>query len=303
MRIRELLGTGRPCFSFEFFPPKTDEGFERLHGALSKLRELNPSYVSVTWGAGGSTRSQTIELVTHMREEHGLEAMAHLTCVGASKDEIRQVLDRLAEAEVENVLLLRGDPPRGETRFVKPEDGFGYATDLIAFAKQSYDFCIGAACYPEGHVECASSELDMFYLKQKVEAGADFLVTQLFFDNQLYFDFVARVRALGIGVPIIPGIMPITNVAQIERFTQMCGATIPQALLSELRLLQDDPHAVLSLGVAHATAQCLELLQRGAPGVHFYTLNKSPATRTILKAIQVAYPPARTPAGTWHATV
>jgi len=300
MRIRELLSCGRPCFSFEFFPPRDDAGFDQLRRTLASLRELRPSFVSVTWGAGGSTRRQTVELVTQIRREYGIEAMAHVTCVGSGREEIREVLQRLADAGIENVLALRGDPPAGSVQFEPPADGFRHASELIAFARQNFRFCLGGACYPEKHIEASSMDLDLFYLKQKVEAGCEFLITQLFFDNQKYFDFVARVRALGIGVPIIAGIMPITNVAQVERFTKVCGAALPAPLLAELQRLRDDHHAVLSLGVAYATAQCLELLQRGAPGIHFYTLNQSPATRTILKAIQTVYPPARTPAGWWE---
>lgn len=297
MRIRELLYGGRPCISFEFFPPKDEAGFEPLRDALASLRELRPTYVSVTYGAGGGTRRKTVELVTQIRREYGIEAMAHLTCLGASRDEIGEVLDTLGAAGVENVLALRGDPPRGQERFEPHPQGFRYASELAAFARQRHRFCLAGACYPEMHPEAPDAATDLANLKRKVEAGCEFLITQLFFDNQCYWDFVARARGAGIGVPILPGIMPITNVAQVERFTQMCGATLPASLLAELRRLQDDPHAVLSLGVAHATAQCLELLQRGAPGIHFYTLNKSPATRTILMALQNVYPPARTPAG------
>ncbi len=297
MRIRELLSCGRPVISFEFFPPKDEAGFERLRDALASLRELHPSFVSVTYGAMGETRRQTVELVTRLRADYGIEAMAHLTCVDASRDELRVVLQRLSAGGVENVLALRGDGP-DDHPFQPHPDGFAYANELAAFARQYFNFCLGGACYPEGHPESSSPETDLEYAKLKVESGCEFLITQLFFDTQKYFDFVARARAIGIGVPIIPGIMPITNVAQIERFTKMCGATIPQPLLGELRRLQSDPQAVLSMGVAHATAQCLELLQHGAPGIHFYTLNKSPATRTILMAIQTVYPPARTPAGT-----
>lgn len=297
MRIRELLSTGRPCFSFEFFPPKDDDGFERLREAIGSLRELKPTYVSVTYGAGGSTRRKTVELVSHIREKYGIEAMAHLTCVGASRAEVFAVLECLDEACVENVLALRGDPPRGEDKFKPHPEGFEHANELAAFAKRYFDFCIGGACYPECHIESQNLEAELLHLKYKIRDGCQFLITQLFFDNQKYFDFVGRARAAGIGVPIIPGIMPITNVGQIERFTEMCGATIPETLMTELHKLRDDHHAVLSLGVAHATAQCLELLHRGAPGIHFYTLNKSPATRTILTALRTAYPPAREPAG------
>jgi methylenetetrahydrofolate reductase (NADPH) len=298
MRIRELLSCGRPSISFEFFPPKNEAGFAALRDAIAQLRELRPTYVSVTWGAGGSTRRQTIDLISHIRADYGFEAMAHLTCVGSSRDELQQVLQRLADAGVENVLALRGDPPQGDSEFVPVDNGLAHGSDLATFVRQQFRFCIAGACYPEKHPEAPNFDTDLLHLKRKVDAGCEFLITQLFFDNQRYFDFVARARAIGIGVPIIPGIMPITNVRQVERFTRMCGATIPDELMAELRRLQDDPNAVLSLGVAHATAQCLELLQRGAPGIHFYTLNKSPATRTILTAIRTVYPPARTPAGT-----
>ncbi|TWT42283.1 5,10-methylenetetrahydrofolate reductase [Phycisphaerae bacterium RAS1] len=299
MRIRELLACGRPTISFEFFPPKDDNGLVALRDTIAALRELRPTYISVTYGAGGSTRERTIELVTRIRQDYQIEAMAHLTCVGAGQDEIRAVLERLAAARVDNVLALRGDPPRGDAAFTPHPDGFRFASELAGFAKQRFGFCLGGACYPEKHVEAASLEDDLEHLRKKVDAGCEFLISQLFFDNRFYFDFVSRCRAAGIGVPIIPGIMPITNVKQVERFTQMCGASIPEELLAELRRLQDDPNSVLSLGVAHATAQCLELLQRGAPGIHFYTLNKSTATRTILTAIRAVYPPARTPAGTF----
>lgn len=303
MRIRELLSTGRPCFSFEFFPPKTDAGLASLRDSVRALRDLNPTFVSVTYGAGGSTRDRTIELVGEIQRHYGIEAMAHLTCVGSSKGEIAAILQRLQAAGVENVLALRGDPPKGENAFVASADGFGYANELAAFVRQHMNACIGGACYPEGHVECTRPDgtrdldRDLANLQRKVDAGAEFLVTQLFFDNNAYFNFVSRVRAAGIGVPIIPGIMPITNVEQIRRFTQMCGATIPQSLLTELDALKDKDDAVLSLGVAYATAQCLDLLQRGAPGVHFYTLNKSFATRTILTSLRTIWPPAMRPAG------
>jgi methylenetetrahydrofolate reductase (NADPH) len=198
---------------------------------------------------------------------------------------------------VENVLALRGDPPRGDATFQPHPEGFRYANELVRFTRSSFDFCLGGACYPEKHVEAENLDVDLQNLKRKVDAGCQFLLTQLFFENQRYFDFVARARAAGIGVPIVPGVMPITNVKQVERFTQLCGASLPPTLLVELKRLEHDPQAVLALGVAHATAQCVELLHRGAPGIHFYTLNRSPATRTIVTALQTVYPPARTPAG------
>jgi methylenetetrahydrofolate reductase (NADPH) len=297
MRIRELLSTGRPSFSFEFFPPRDDDGWGQLRATLAALRDLQPTFVSVTYGAGGGARRQTIELVSSLRREHGLEPLAHLTCAGSSRAELLAVLEGLADAGVDNVLTLRGDAPPGSEKFEPHPEGFTFASELAAFARRYFHFCLGGACYPEKHVESSSLEADILHLKHKVAAGCEYLITQLFFDNQKYFDFVGKARAAGIGVPIIPGIMPITNVNQIERFTTICGATIPEPLLGELRRCRDEHHAVLSLGVAHATAQCLELLHRGAPGIHFYTLNKSPAARTILTALRTVYPPAREPAG------
>ncbi len=302
MRIRELLGTGRPCFSFEFFPPKTEEGLSALRRAVGALKELSPTYVSVTYGAGGSTRDRTIELVAEIQREHGFEAMAHLTCVGATREELGAVLDRLREAGIENVLALRGDPPRGSTSFQPTPGGFSYASELAAFIRGHYGFCLGGACYPEVHVECVDGDgrrdaaRDLENVKRKIDAGVEFLITQLFFDNNAYWEFVSRARRARIGVPILPGIMPITNVEQVRRFTSMCGASIPPLLLDELERLKGDDDAVLSLGVAYATAQCLELLERGAPGIHFYTLNKSAATRTILTALRTIWPAAQHPA-------
>lgn len=303
MRIRELLSKGRPCFSFEFFPPKTPAGLDQLRASVRALRDLSPTFVSVTYGAGGSTRDRTIELVSEIQRHYGINVMAHLTCVGASREEISAVLGRLAEAGINNVLALRGDPPKGDASFTPSADGFSYASQLTAHIREQFPkMCVGGACYPEGHVECTKSDStrdldrDLANLQQKVDAGSEFLVSQLFFDNNRFFDFVARARSAGIAVPIIPGIMPITNVEQVKRFTQMCGAGIPETLLAELDRQKDNEDAVLSLGVAYATAQCLDLLQRGAPGIHFYTLNKSAATRTILTSLRTIWPPAMRPA-------
>ncbi len=287
MRISDALNNDYPVFSFEFFPPKTPEGLEKLWSTLRELHDLKPTFVSVTYGAGGSTRTKTVELTSRIKNELGLEAMAHLTCVGHDRDEIAGVLDQLAEGGVENVLALRGDPPKGEDRFVPVEGGFHYASGLTEFVKGRWDFCLGGAAYPEGHLEAPSPYQDLHRLKAKVDAGAEFLVTQLFFDNRMYFDFVDRARAAGITVPIIPGIMPVTNVEQIKRFTKMCGATIPKPFLEELEKRADQPERVMELGVAHATIQALGLIQGGAPGIHFYTLNKSTATREILTAIRM----------------
>ncbi len=287
MKIRNRLNPSKPCFSFEFFPPKTPEGEKNLWDNLEDLRTLDPGFVSVTYGAGGSTRDRTIGLVTQIKSQTGIEAMAHLTCVGHTRDELAEVLDTLAAAKIDNVLPLRGDPPQGEKTFQAVEGGFRYATELVEFIRsRDYPFCLGGACYPEGHVDTASREVDLENLKAKVDAGLDFLITQLFFDNAFYFDFVERARRAGINIPIVPGIMPITNYEQINRFVRLCGATVPMRLTMQLEKIKDNPEAVMQLGVAHATVQCMELLQRGVPGIHFYTLNRSPATRMIVTALR-----------------
>jgi methylenetetrahydrofolate reductase (NADPH) len=287
VKIRNRLNPSNPCFSFEFFPPKTEEGVQNLLNVIRELAELDPGFVSVTYGAGGSTRDRTVGLVTHVKGTAHIEAMAHLTCVGHTKDELLQVLDRLAEAKIENVLVLRGDPPKGEATFSATPGGFRYAGELVAFIRErDYPFCLGGACYPEGHVETASRDEDLKHLKEKVDAGLDFVITQLFFDNAFYFDFVERARRIGINVPIVPGIMPITSFEQVNRFVRLCGATVPMRLTLQLEKVKDHHEAVTQLGVAHATVQCMELLARGVPGIHFYTLNKSPATRMIVSALR-----------------
>ncbi len=290
MHIRELLGQGRPTFSFEFFPPKSEEAAKQLEQTIADLRELKPSFVSVTYGAGGSTRERTIEIVTRVKRETGIEAMAHLTCVGSTRDELSAVLSKIHAAGIENILALRGDPPKGQSEFKPVEGGFRYASELVGFIRERHSsaFCLGGAAYPEKHPECGNPAVDLMNLRRKVEAGLDFVITQLFFNNRHYFEFVERAQKAGVRAPIIAGIMPITNAAQIERFMVGCGATIPFALAEELDRRRDDPRAVMELGVAHATAQCIELLERGVPGIHFYTLNKSTATREIYSALQAA---------------
>jgi methylenetetrahydrofolate reductase (NADPH) len=290
MRIDEILAADGPVFSFEFYPPKTDAGERNLYAALSELRTLNPAFVSVTYGAGGSTREKTIEIVKRIRQRYGLEAMAHFTCVGATVPQLRATLDEMAGAGIDNVLALRGDPPAGQESWVKTEGGLEYSRELIELISDRYPFAIGAACFPETHIHATSPAADLEYLAEKVAAGADFLITQLFFDNRFYFDFLERARASGITVPIIPGIMPITQAGQVERMADMCGAAIPEELRGELHLREDHPEAVLDFGVAYATLQCAELLAAGAPGIHFYTLNRSPATRAILGALKLAKP-------------
>jgi methylenetetrahydrofolate reductase (NADPH) len=285
MKIVERLGH-TPTFSFEFFPPKDAEGVERLFETIAELRPYAPDYVSVTYGAAGSTQRLTVELVRRIKQEVGIEAMAHLTCVGATRDDLAGVLGELRSGGIENVIALRGDPPRGETTFKQTAGGFAHAAELVALTRARFDFCIAAACYPEKHTEAADAEVDLRHLKAKVDAGVDFLITQLFFDNADYFRFVERARKSGIAVPIVAGIMPITNLSQIKRFTALCGSSIPGPLLAKLEACGADADAVRALGVEHATAQCQDLLVRGAPGIHFYTLNRSLATRHILDRLR-----------------
>jgi methylenetetrahydrofolate reductase (NADPH) len=290
MRINEIITAEQPVFSFEFFPPKTEQGERNLYDALSDLRALDPAFVSVTYGAGGSSREKTIEIVKRIKDEFGLEAMAHFTCVAATEPELRATLDEMRGAGIENVLALRGDPPEGEEAWTKTEGGLEYSRELVELIGSDYDFAIGAACFPETHIHARSADSDMRYLAEKVGAGVDFLITQMFFDNDFYFDFVRRARGVGVAVPIIPGVMPITKVGQVERMAKMCGSEIPEGLRKELHARADDAEAVLDFGVAYATLQCAELLAAGAPGIHFYTLNRSPATRAILSALKLARP-------------
>ena len=295
VKIRDILAERRPAFSFEFYPPKDDAGTAALLQTVEKLRPLRPAFVSVTYGAGGGTRERTIRVTTSIKRDLGLEAMAHLTCAGSTVEHLREVLREVERAGIDNILALRGDPPRGQAQFVAPAGGLTYGADLVQLVASEFGFCVGGACYPEVHPEAPDAASDLRALMRKVEAGAEFLISQLFFDNECYFAFVGRARRAGIDVPIIPGIMPITSAEQIERFTRMCGASIPGPLLAELKARENEPEAVLDLGVAYATLQCVDLLARGAPGIHFYTLNKSPATRAVVSALLSARPwePAR----------
>jgi methylenetetrahydrofolate reductase (NADPH) len=290
MRIDDILAAGGPTFSFEFFPPKTQPGEQNLYRALSELKPLQPSFVSVTYGAGGSTRDKTIEIVKRIRSDYGLEAMAHFTCVGADVGQLHGTLEEMRAAGIDNVLALRGDPPAGQEQWTKTEGGLEYSRELVELISGGYQFAIGAACFPETHIHASSPEDDLEHLREKVQAGVDFLITQVFFDNGVYFDFIKRARGAGIEVPIIPGIMPITRVGQVERMASMCGSSIPDGLRRELHARGEDLESVLDFGVAYATLQCAELLAAGAPGIHFYTLNRSPATRAILSALKLAKP-------------
>jgi len=291
MRIDEIIERSEePVFSFEFFPPRSEEGERNLREAIEKLAPLEPSFVSITYGAGGSTRELTVELTRWMKHELGLEAMSHLTGYGATLDELRAVLDRIAAAGIENVLALRGDPPRDRPDWRAEDESIRFASELIELIAGEYSFCIGAACYPEVHVEAADLASEIRALESKAGAGASFFITQLFFDNDVYFKFVQAARAAGIEQPIIPGLMPITSADQIARMTALSGAAIPTELMNQLELRARDPGTVLELGVAHASLQASDLLARGAPGIHFYTLNRSPSTRAILSALKVSRP-------------
>jgi len=285
MRIDRLFGLGLPTISFEFFPPKNEGGWAQLYQAIGELHALKPSYVSVTYGAGGSTRGKTLDLVSRIQNELKIQSMAHLTCVGHTADEIGGILDDLWNSGIRNVLALRGDPPAGQSSFTATPGGFAYADQLVKYVRSRHDFCVGVAGYPEGHPQCLNRTRDMEHLKAKVDNGAHFVVTQLFFDNQDFYRFRDQAHSMGIKVPLVAGIMPILNVGQIKRFISMCGAKIPHPLLTKLEGLESDPEAVYTAGVEYAIQQCKDLLANGCEGIHFYTLNKSKATVQICKAL------------------
>ena len=290
MKIAEIIASGQPVFSVEFFPPKTDEGRAQLLETARDLAGLDLDFVSVTYGAGGSTREGTVDITTALKEDVGLEVMAHLSCVGETKEGLAETLDRLERTGIDNVFALRGDPPRGEADFVQPEGGLGSAAELAGFITDSYGFSVGGACFPEVHPEAPDLDTDLSYLKTKVDAGAEFLITQLFFDNRSYFDFVDAARAKGIDVPILAGIIPVTGFAHTKRICDLCDAGIPAELERAMLATEGDPEAEFNLGVAYAAQQSAELVAMGAPGIHFYALNKAPATRAVLGALRAARP-------------
>ena len=290
MRIDEIIESSGPTFSVEFFPPKTEDATAALFDTARALRELDPDFVSVTYGAGGSTRDGTVEITRRLKDELDFETMAHLSCVGETTEGLGATLDRIAEAGIENVFALRGDPPRGQEDFVQPEGGLGSAAELADFIVKGWDLTVGGACFPEVHPEAPDLETDLAYLKTKVEAGASFLITQLFFDNQVYFDFVAAARAAGIEVPILAGVIPVASFSQTQRICKLCDASIPERLGSAFAAANGDERAEFELGVAYAAQQCAELLVAGVPGIHFYALNRAPATRAVLGALQAARP-------------
>jgi methylenetetrahydrofolate reductase (NADPH) len=286
--MRELLASGRRSFSFEFFPPKTDEGERLLWDAIRRLEPLGPTFVSVTYGAGGSTRDRTVRIIERIASETILTPVGHLTCVGSSRAELRTVIGSYAGAGVRNVLALRGDPPGGPgARWTRHPEGLAHADELVRMIRELGDFCVGVAAFPEGHPECVDLDTDAKYLAVKAAAGADFAITQFFFDADDYFRLVDRAERLGCAIPIVPGIMPVTNLRQIQRFAELSGAAFPADLAERLLAVGDDPEAVRRVGVEVATALGERLLAGGAPGLHFYTLNRSTATREIYQALRL----------------
>lgn len=292
--IRDIFAaartTNRPVISFEFFPTKTDEG-ERtlLEKTIPALRELKPAFCSVTYGAGGSTREKTLMIVDRIQREQQLTTMAHLTCVNATGEQTHEVLEQAAKLGVKNILALRGDPPGGVGEFKKTEGGFEYSYQLVEFIRKTGGFSIGVAGFPEGHIACKEGkQVDWQRLKNKIDHGADFVITQLFFDNRDYLEFRDYLTKQGVKIPIVPGIIPIGSAAQIKRFTALCGATLPAALLADLEKLGDNDEAAAQYGIDYATRQCEELLKSGVPGIHFYTLNKARATTQIMKNLGLA---------------
>ncbi len=289
MKIVDMYGTGKFGLSFEIFPPKTEAGEAQLFSALEALMMFRPSFVSCTYGAAGSTQEQTLELTVKIRKACGVTTVAHRTCVGSTAEGIRQWLKEATDLGIENIVALRGDPPKGQTEFKKPEGGLAYANELVALIRQEFPhFSIAVAGYPETHQEAPSPAVDLANLKRKVNAGADAVITQLFYDNRDFFDFRRRYEETGIGAPLIPGILPVVNLGQIQRITSMCGAKIPASFLAELEVYRDDPDGQAGVGVQFAIRQCRELLDAGIPGLHFYLLNKAEATFRILEALKLS---------------
>ena len=285
MGIADLYTQSDLIISFEFFPPKTDAGYRSLFRTIQDLKQLSPGFVSVTMGAGGSTRTKTVEITIEITREIGLVTMCHLPCTGFRPHEVGSILDQLDAGGVHNVLALRGDAPADDPDFVSPSDGFEYANELVEYIAERGAFSIGAACCPEVHPEAPDAATDLANLKRKVDAGTNFLISQLFLDNSRFFDFVERARAADITVPIVPGIMPIATVAGIRRMAGMNGTAFPPELEVELQRVDGDDEATYELGVRWATMQCEELLASGVDGIHFYTLNRSPATREIYQSL------------------
>lgn len=282
MNIPELFTRAKPVFSFEFFLPKAPEDLPGFIANVRQLKSLEPSFVTLTYGAGGSGREKTIETAGQIKRELDLETVCHLTCITHTKEEISRILDRLAALKIANIVALRGDTPKDGKVLPVGQRDFGYGRDLVSFIKKRGGFHLAVAGYPETHPETPEVKADLAHLVEKVNAGGDWIITQLFFNNKDYFDFVARARQAGVKVPIVPGIMPVTGYAQLKRFTAICGAQLPAAMLADLEPIAGDAQAVIDFGVDYATKQCRELLEGGAPGIHFYTLNRSHSTERIL---------------------
>lgn len=281
MKIIDKLNEDKIHISFEVFPPKTDAGFEKVKDATDKIAQLNPSYISVTYGAGGGTSKNTAKIASHIKHDLGVESLAHLTCASSTKEEVRQVIRNLKELGIENILALRGDIVPGMT--FPSEDRFHYAYELVEEIKKHGDFCIGAACYPEGHVENEHKEDDIKYLKQKVDSGVDFLTTQMFFDNDIHYNFLYRIREAGITVPVLPGIMPITTAAQMKRSQELSGTVFPRRFLALLDRFGDYPDAMKQAGIAYATDQIIDLLANGVKNIHVYSMNKPEVAAKIME--------------------
>ncbi|CAN5157906.1 methylenetetrahydrofolate reductase [NAD(P)H] [soil metagenome] len=296
--VRDLIASGERSFSFEFFPPKDTDGERQLWRALRELETLTPTFVSVTYGAGGSTRERTVDITERIAQDTSMTPLAHLTCVGHARSTLRSVIGSYAGAGVRNVLALRGDPPTGPAApFEVHPEGLRYAVELVELVKSLGDFCVGVAAFPESHPSAVSPDADARVLAAKVRAGADFAITQLFFRPADYFGLVERVSALGVEIPIIPGIMPITNLAQITRMAELSGAALPAETVARVARFEGDPAAVRAEGIAIATELCDTLLQGGAPGLHFYTLNRSKATREIYAGLRSTVPDGLVQAG------
>jgi len=288
MKFAELYEDKRPAISFELFPPRTERTMAELEERLPKLIALGPSFMTVTYGAMGSTQGRTLEITSRIKNEYGMESAHHLTCVGSNREEIGLILEDIRNHNIENIVALRGDPPRGETEFIPPKDGYSHGNQLVEHISRHGGFGIAVAGYPEKHLEAPDFETDLQNLKRKVDSGADVIITQLYYDNRNFYDFVERCRGIGIHQPIIPGLMPILNVEQIKRITSMCGATIPKELLRQLEDSGDDEERVREIGITHTANQALDLLNQGVPGIHFYVLNRHFHIAEIMEHIKSA---------------
>ncbi len=288
-KTTELFKAKERTYSFELFPPKTPEGYEKLLHTITQLCALKPDFISVTYGAGGGSRDKTIDLVDHIQRKHNVVGVAHLTCVCHTREEIKTILENIKKRGIQNVLALRGDPPKDNPNWQPGTENFKYSSELCSFIRQHFDhyFGIGVAGFPEGHLLCRDRERDAQYLKSKIDAGADYVITQLFFDNQDYFDYVKRLRKLGVTARVLPGIIPITDYKALQNFCQLCGAGIPQKVHSLFSPIQNDKEKMLRAGIDFAIEQCRELLAGGAPGLHFYTLNKINPVDMILSAVRL----------------